>query len=152
MELFQLDALGEFITGIVLFIYASVRLHIRFNVLNILLLIVAVLFGTLIFTSIKIACAAIAFWVKRSGSILQVFYMSSDFARYPITIYNKTIKYIISYVVPFAFTSYYPASYFLRGNDPVYCIGGVVIISMVMMVVSVLIWNRGIRAYESAGS
>ena len=152
MELFQLDALGEFITGIVLFVYASIKLQISFTFVNILLLIVAILFGTLIFTSIKIACAAIAFWVKRSGSILQVFYMSSDFARYPVTIYNKAVRFIISYIIPFAFTSYYPASYFLRGNSPLYCIGGTVVISLVMMVISVMIWIRGIKAYESAGS
>lgn len=78
--------------------------------------------------------------------------MSSDFARYPVTIYNKAVRYIISYIVPFAFTSFYPASYFLRGGNALYCIGGTVAISMIFMVISVWIWNRGISAYESAGS
>ncbi|MCI6498825.1 ABC transporter permease [Lachnospiraceae bacterium HCP1S3_C3] len=152
IENFQFDALGEFITGIVLVVYASVKMSLRLTFVNMLLFIIAVIFGTFIFTSIKIACAAIAFWVKRSGSILQVFYMSSDFARYPVTIYNKAVRYIISYIVPFAFTSFYPASYFLRGGNALYCIGGTVAISMIFMVISVWIWNRGISAYESAGS
>lgn len=152
IENFQLDALGEFITGIVLFGYSLVKLGIHFTVADVALLIIAVIFGTMIFTSIKIACAAIAFWVKTSGNILQVLYMSSDFARYPATIYSKGVRFIISYVIPFAFTSYYPASYFLRGGNPLYCIGGTVVISVVFMVISVIIWNRGIVAYESAGS
>ena len=152
IENFQFDALGEFVTGVVLFTYSSIKLGIYFTPLKILLLIIAVVFGMFIFTSIKIACAAIAFWVKRSGSILQVLYMSSDFARYPATIYSKGIRFVISYVIPFAFTSYYPASYFLRGGNPLYCIGGTVVISGVFMLVSILIWNRGIIAYESAGS
>lgn len=152
IENFQFDALGEFITGIVLFIYSCLKLGITFTPFKILLLLIAVIFGTFIFTSIKIACAAIAFWVKRSGSILQVFYMSSDFARYPVTIYSKAVRFVISYIVPFAFTSYYPASYFLRGNNPFYCIGGTVIISIVFLIGSIMIWNRGIVAYESAGS
>lgn len=152
IESFQFDALGELIIGIVLFVYSSIKLGIEFSIMKILLLIVAVIFGMFIFTSIKIACSAIAFWIKRSGSILQVFYMSSDFARYPITIYNSVIRYIISYAIPFAFTAYYPASYLLTGHDPLYCIGGTVGISVIMLVISVLIWNRGIKAYESAGS
>lgn len=152
IENFQLDALGEFLTGVVLFTYSSIKLGIRFTPLNILLLLIAVIFGIFIFASIKIACAAIAFWVKRSGSILQVLYMSSDFARYPVTIYNKAIRFVISYILPFAFTSYYPASYFLRGGNPLYCIGGTVVIAVIFLVISVGIWNRGIAAYESAGS
>lgn len=152
IENFCFDALGEFVTGVVLVAYASVKMNLQFTFVNILLLIISVIFGTLIFTSIKIACAAIAFWVKRSGSILQALYMSSDFARYPVTIYNKAVKYIISYIIPFAFTSFYPASYFLRGGNVLYCIGGTVIISIVFMIIGVCIWNSGISAYESAGS
>lgn len=152
MEFVQFDALGELITGIVLMVIASVKLSIDYNVVNVTLMIIAMIFGTLIFAAIKIACASIAFKIKQSGSILQIFYMSSDFARYPVTIYNDVVKNIITYIIPFAFTAYYPASYILRGNDPVFCIGGTVLISSVLLVLSVWIWNRGIAAYESAGS
>lgn len=152
MESIQFDALGELLVGIILMVVASIKLSIDYNVVNVTLMIIAMIFGTLIFTSIKIACAAIAFWIKQSGSILQIFYMSSDFAKYPVTIYNNIVKNIITYIIPFAFTAYYPASYILRGNNPVFCIGGVVILSTIFMVLSVIVWNKGLDAYESAGS
>ncbi len=152
MEKFQFDALGELITGIVLVIYSAIQLNYVPGAEEVLVILITILFGTLIFTSVKIACCAIAFWIKKSGSILQIFYMSSDFARYPITIYNKGVRFIISYVIPFAFTSYYPAAYLLRGGNGFVCAGKTILISSIVFCISLLIWNRGISAYESAGS
>lgn len=152
MEKFQFDALGELITGIILVIYSSIKLKLTPGFGEVAVILITIVFGTLIFTSVKIACCAIAFWIKRSGSILQIFYMSSDFARYPITIYNKGVRFIISYVIPFAFTSFYPAAYLLRGGNGILCAGKTMLISTVIFGISIIIWNRGISAYESAGS
>ena len=103
-------------------------------------------------TGIKTATAAIAFWTKRSGNITYMFYMVNDFAKYPITIYNNIVRNIITYIIPFAFTAFYPAYYILSGENPLFNIGMTVLIAIVMMVVGVIVWNRGIRSYESAGS
>ena len=152
MESIQFDALGELLTGIILMIIASIKLSIQYTFVNVTLMIIAMVFGTLIFTSIKIACSAFAFKIKQSGSILQIFYMTSDFAKYPVTIYNSIVRNIITYIIPFAFTAYYPASYILRGTNPLFNIGGVVIASVVLFVISILIWNKELDSYESAGS
>ena len=49
--------------------------------------------------------------------MIYIFYMFNDFAKYPISIYNSLLRWLISFIVPFAFTAYYPASYFLRDKD-----------------------------------
>ncbi len=152
MENLQFDALGELLTGIVLMIIASVKLGIHYTVPTVLLMIVAFIFGMVIYTAIKIAGAALALWIKSSGSILQIFYMTSDFAKYPVTIYNGFIRNIVTYIIPFAFTAYYPASYILRGGNPWFCFGVGTVIAAVLLTLSILLWNRGLRAYESAGS
>ena len=152
MEALQFDALGELLTGIVLMIIASMKLGISYTVGSVLLMILAFIFGTVIYAAIKIAGAALALWIKSSGSILQVLYMSSDFAKYPVTIYNGVVRNIVTYILPFAFTAYYPASYILRGNNPWFCFGVGTVIAAVLLTLSVLLWNRGIDAYESAGS
>lgn len=152
MEFVQFDALGELVMGIILMVVASVKLSIHYTFVNVTLMIIAMIFGILIYTSIKIAVAAFAFKIKQSGSILQIFYMSSDFAKYPVSIYNNIVKNIITYIIPFAFTAYYPASYILRGNDPWFCIGGTVFASVVLTVLSIFIWNKCLESYESAGS
>lgn len=152
MEELQFDALGELLTGIVLMVIASMKIGINYTFVNVALMILAFAFGTVIYAAIKIAGAALALWIKSSGSILQVFYMSSDFAKYPVTIYNGAIRNIITYIVPFAFTAYYPASYILRGNAPWFCFGVGSIIAIILLILAILLWNRGLKAYESAGS
>ena len=152
MEALQFDALGELMTGIVLMIIASIKLDITYDGVTIMLMLLAFVFGTVIYSAIKIAGAALALWIKSSGSILQVLYMSSDFAKYPVTIYNGFVRNIVTYILPFAFTAYYPASYILRGNNPLFCFGAGTAIAAVLLTLSVMLWNKGIGAYESAGS
>lgn len=152
VEDFQPDAFGELLMGIVLMVTAASALMLEWTVVKVVLMLIAVVFGALIFTGIKIAGAAIAFWIKQSGSILQIFYLTSDFAKYPVTIYSNLVRNIVTYIIPFAFTAYYPAAYLLRGENPVMGIGGVVIGGSVLLTLGILIWNRGLKAYESAGS
>ena len=152
MEALQFDALGELLTGIVLMVIASMKLGISYTFGSVMLMLLAFIFGTVIYAAIKIAGAALALWIKSSGSILQVLYMSSDFAKYPVTIYNGFVRNIVTYILPFAFTAYYPASYILRGNNPLFCFGVGTVVATVLLTLSVLLWNKGISAYESAGS
>lgn len=129
-----------------------ISINIEWSFLKVLLIITVIPFATLIYTGIKTATAAIAFWTKRSGNITYMFYMVNDFAKYPITIYNNIVRNIITYIISFAFTAFYPAYYILSGENPLFNIGMTVLIAIVMMVVGVIVLNRGIRSYESAGS
>ena len=151
-ENFCVDAFGEIASCILLLAYSIPRLHLAFHWYTIPLVLVVVVFATLIYTSLKIMTAAISFWTKASGHITHMLYMTNDFSKYPVSIYNKAVQTIITYVLPFAFTAYYPASYFLTGENPLFCIGGTVIAGTVLFMLALFVWNRGLHAYESAGS
>lgn len=152
VEKFQIDAFGELIMGIILITYSLIQIGADIVWYRVLVLLLLVPFAVLIYTAIKIITSAISFWTKQSGHITHMFYMSSDFSKYPVTIYNNFIKVVITFIIPFAFTAYYPASYFLRGENGLFCVLGTILISSLLFVVSILVWNRGIRKYESAGS
>lgn len=153
VEKFQVDAFGELIMGIILLACSLPTVGFNLSVLNVILFILVIPFATLIYTGIKTITASIAFWIKKSGNITYMFYMVNDFAKYPTTIYNNAVKTIISYIIPFAFTAFYPASYFITPDaNPFYNIGGTVVISIVIMAIGCIVWNRGVHAYESAGS
>lgn len=152
VEKLQIDALGELLMGISLIAVSLPKVSIEWSLQKVLLMIVAIFFATFIYTGIKIATAAMAFWTKKSGNIIYMFYMVNDFAKYPVTIYNNTVRGFITYIIPFAFTAFYPANYILTNADPLFHVGMTVVLSIVLMTIGVIIWNRGIRAYESAGS
>ncbi len=151
-EKFQVDAFGELVMGIVLLSCSLPSLDIEYSFMKILLTIVVVIFASFIYTGIKIGTSAIAFWTKRSGNIIFMFYMVNDFVKYPIDIYNNVVRSVLTYIIPFAFTAYFPALYFITGENPLFNIGMTIVVAIVVMTIGVLIWNRGIKAYESAGS
>lgn len=151
-EKFQIDAAGELIMGIVLVCISAGSAGLIVTPVSILLFIAAVIFASMIYTAIKLWTASLAFWIKASGQVTQVFYMANEFAKYPTTIYSRFIRMVITYIVPFAFTGYYPCVYFFTGENPWFNIGGCAAISVIMMTFGLFMWKRGIRAYESAGS
>lgn len=152
VEKFQVDAFGELVVGITFLCVSIPQINIGIDVLKVLLFIVAVFFATFIYTGIKLITSAISFWTKRSGHIMHMFYMVNEFAKYPTTIYNKVVANIVTYIIPFAFTAFFPASYFLGSGSALYNIGGTVLMSAALMAVGIFVWNKGVRAYESAGS
>lgn len=152
VEKFQVDALGELIVGVALIASTIGKVSIEWSIINVLLFFLVLPFATLIYTGIKILTSSLAFWIKRSGQITHVFYMVNDFAKYPTTIYNGFVRTVITYIIPFAFTAFYPASYFLTGENPLFNIGLTIVISCALMTISIFVWNKGVSAYESAGS
>ena len=95
-ETIQVDAIGELIVGIGLVIRSMVALKLVPSITQIIVFILLLPFTALIYTSIKIITASLAFWVKKSGNITYIFYMLNDFAKYPVTIYNFAIKLVLT--------------------------------------------------------
>ncbi|MBL4936038.1 ABC-2 family transporter protein [Clostridium sp. YIM B02515] len=151
-ERFQPDALGELIVGIALVIASVPKINITFTFGNILAFILVVICGSVIYTSIKLFFASFAFWLKFSQSILFMNYMLADFTKYPITIYSKWIRVILTFIIPFAFTAYFPAGYFVGKVSMSVAVGGTFLAAVISFAVAYTTWIFGIRAYESAGA
>lgn len=148
----QPDGLGEIIIGTILVIVSSLKLGLVFDFKKIFLLVVVILFATLIYTAIKLAVTSIAFGVKFAQSYLFMTYQLSSFVKYPIGIYPKVIRFILTGLIPFAFTGYYPAAYFLGKESLITSIGLTILVSIISIIVAYQIWLKGITKYESAGS
>lgn len=153
-EKLQPDALGELLVGTILVVYSAIQGVVVLDAAHILLFGVSVLAGAFIYTAIKLMFASLAFWIKRSGPFLQLAYSMADFAKYPTEIYAKALRFVITWVMPFAFVAYLPAGYFLGaglGNHP-----GVVAIecaiAVLFWVIAYSVFRKGIKIYESAGN
>lgn len=151
-EVVQPDAIGELLVGIILVTTSIVKLKISLSIIDILIFIFLVICGSIIYTSIKLLFASIAFWIKYSQAILFMNYMMSDFAKYPMSIYSKWLRIILSYVIPFAFTAYYPASYFIGKVNLTMAAFGTFAIAVISFAIAYTVWLLGMRAYESAGN
>ena len=152
VEEFQVDSFGKLIVGIALIVTSLRHITLPFVWYDIPLAMIAILFGMLIYASIKTIFGSIAFWTKRSGHILEVAYNLNQFSQYPVSIYSRAVRGAVTYIIPFALTSYYPASYLLRHTQPVFSILAPVVAAVVLMTVALIVWHKGLDAYESAGS
>lgn len=150
-ERIQPDALGELLIGFVLVSLSVAKGVASITPLNVLLFFVSVFVGALIYTSIKLFFAALAFWLKQSGPFLQIAYEMADFAKYPTEIYHKAVRFIITWVIPFAFVAYLPASFFL-GRGEIWYIGVEVAIATLFWCIAYGTFNYGLKGYESAGN
>lgn len=153
-EKLQPDALGELLVGAILVTYSAIKGVVVLDGAHIGLFLVSVLAGALIYTSIKLLFASLAFWIKRSGPFLQLAYSMADFAKYPTEIYAKALRFVITWVIPFAFVAYLPAGYFLNtglGNHPG-VIGIECAIAAVFWLIAYGVFRKGISIYESAGN
>ncbi len=157
-EKLQPDAIGELLVGTILVVRGLSKGIVVVDAMHICMFVVSVLAGALIYTSIKLFFASLAFWVKMSGPFLQVAYEMADFAKYPTEIYAKLVRFIITWVIPFAFVAYLPASYFLGAGTGIGPISGVGMIgvecaiAVVFWFIAYALFNKGTQVYESAGN
>lgn len=151
-ERFQPDGFGEIVVGIVITAITIGKLGITLTFLKVLLFIVLIIAGAVIYTSIKLFFASLAFWIKNSMPIMNLVYMTSDFSKYPIEIYSKFVRIIITIIIPFAFTAFIPASYFTGKTSLLFALFGTVGAAIISFAVAYSVWLRGIKNYESAGN
>lgn len=151
-EKLQPDALGELLVGTILVVRSLSKGIVITDPVHGILFFVSVFAGALIYTSIKLFFASLAFWIKISGPFLQLAYETADFAKYPAEIYAKGIRFLITWVIPFAFVAYLPASFFLKSEASGAVIGIECAIAVVFWCIAYAVFNKGTHVYESAGN
>ena len=152
VERFQPDGFGEIIVGTIILITAWSKIGLQVTVVRLIELIFVILCATVIYTAIKLAVTSIAFWVKFAQSYLYMAYQLSAFVKYPITIYPRWISSILTFIIPFAFTGYYPAAYILGKGSFLTGVVMTFVVSVVSIVIAYRIWLLGMKQYESTGS
>jgi ABC-2 type transport system permease protein len=74
------------------------------------------------------------------------------FGRYPLTIYNVFIQFMLSWVIPFGFASFYPTTHFLKRYSFTPYFHLVPMVATGFFGLALLVWRRGVRNYSSTGS
>lgn len=151
-ERFQFEALGELIIGIALLSIAIPTLGITMTFLNWVFLLFFIIIGAIIYTSLKLITATAAFWLKNSQSLIQGVYEIASFTQRPLTIYPLGVRFLLVYVIPFAFTSYFPAAYMLGRLEPIPLMIQGTVTACLFAFLSYRFWLYGLSRYESAGN
>lgn len=136
----------------ILFIYSSINAISSFNLLKILLLINMVIGSSIVFTSIFIIGASFAFITIEGLEIINIFTNGTrQLAQYPLGIYNKIIRIILTILIPVTIISYYPLDYLTnKTSNNIYVF--IPLLSIIPLHISTFIFKLGIKKYNSTGS
>jgi ABC-2 type transport system permease protein len=145
------DGIGNFLVGAALLVTAWAGLAIPVTLLNLAYVVVAVLSGGLIFIALNLITAVSAFWIMNSIAVTSVVFNTHEFAKYPLAIYPQTVGVLLTWLVPYGFASFYPAS-FLLGRDSSLIVWLGPLVATVMMLLAYRFWRFGLRHYAGTGS
>lgn len=153
----QLSALGSVLQGLVVFIWATQNLSIAWTLPKVLILLLSILGGTLIFYGLHILEAALAFWTTQSLEFMNSFTRGGRMAaQYPFKAYQDWFRSFFTFVVPLAFTSYYPALFILDRSDlalqQTLLTYGAPVAGFIFFVLCLQVWAIGVKHYCSTGS
>ena len=146
----EFTALGYFGLGLAMTITMLIKLAIPITAILILKIVFFSIVGAAIIGAINTIFSIASFWTYRSNEIIWSFYRTYTFAQYPIDIYNKFIKVLITVILPFAFVAYYPTMDYLGINT--YMIYLSPIIAIVLWIIAVNVWNFALNKYRSTGN
>jgi viologen exporter family transport system permease protein len=151
-ESFRLESLESIVTGLVAIVWASRRLSIRFDAGDVLLFIVWAISGSVIYLAIFIGLTATSFWIEDRIGISPPVFNLMQFGRYPLTIYDAWVRFAISFVIPFAFASFYPTARFLHRPEFLAYFWAVPIVAAISLSIALSLWKSGVARYHSTGS
>lgn len=151
----DLGRVGGVVQGLIILGISLVGLsqENRVSLLLLLYIPIAVIVGTVISFALGVGTAAIGFWTHQIREI-QVFtlYASFNAANYPVSLYPSWLKAIFYTVIPVAFVNYVPIVYLLGKGGNWYNLLLAPLVAAASLMLSLRLWNYGIRHYHSTGS
>ncbi|WP_442603029.1 ABC transporter permease [Paenibacillus sp. KN14-4R] len=145
-------ALFSSLAGAVVMGYSWTKLDISWSWYDPFVFIALIIGAVMIYFGVFIAITATAFYSDAPTGIMPLIWNIQNYGRYPITIYNKLLKGLLTFLLPFAFVGFYPAAYFL---DPDNWMGYALmtpVVGIVFFILGLFIWNTGVHRYRGAGS
>lgn len=156
---FQHTFIGHIVIASGIMVLCTIHLPIEWTINNIAFILLSIAGGTLIQAAVIILAASSAFWVVRSGVVVDLsIYTIRNYINYPISIYGQAIQRILTFVVPYAFVNYYPAAAFFHkeeGFNPQFMQFyqySSIIVGALLFTLAVTIFRHGVSRYEGAGS
>jgi len=140
------------IAGLAIMFYSGSQLGLELHWYDPAVFVALVAGAVMVYVGVYTAFTATAFFSDAPTGILPMLYNIQSYGRYPVTIYNKLLRGLLTWVLPYAFVGFYPAAYFL---DPDNWLGYALftpVVGVVFLSIGLVIWSVGVSKYRGAGS
>ena len=153
----ELQHATRLLTSIVIFGVAFHTTQIRLTVVRGLFTIITVVSGSLIMFAFMLLSATVALLTTKSGKLTDILVTANkEAATFPISIYPLAVRLLLTFILPVAFVTYYPALHLL-GKDqflgmPKSFQFGAPVVAAALLLCCYGLWRVGMRHYHSTGS
>ncbi len=156
-EAWPLRRFGHLGQGIIAFAFAMSVLRPAWSLFGWFFLAVTLAGGVLFFLAIFVIGSTACFWSPQTSELTNIFSYGGQFmTSYPMSIYERWMRHLFTFVIPMAFVNYYPALYLLGKPDPFGMPHWLPFLSpfvaVAMFAAALAFWRFGVRHYQSTGS
>ena len=152
-----LKRVGRLAQGAAVTAWGLATLHFSFTAPKIALLASIVAGNVGLFLGLVIIQATICFWTVDSIEAMNTLtYGGSFIARYPLSIYDRWLRRIFTWIVPLACTNYFPVVALVGRDDP---LGSPIwfqwiapAAGLIFLAFALQVWRFGVKRYCSTGS
>lgn len=148
--------LGQILVTLIFMVSALRKINYQMTVFSYIYLILAVLGGVLILAGVMIILGSLSFWILRTDNLANiVYYDIRTFINYPLSILPVYIKIALTYILPYAMINYYPSLIILhKVQTTKEFVLGIFspLIGVLIFLLSLFVFNRGLSRYSGSGS
>lgn len=142
---------GALVGGAIM-LYSGLVLNLNLIWYDPFVFLIMVVGSVMIYAGMNILLTAISFFSDAPTGILPLMWNIQNYGRYPIGVYNKAIRVLLTWILPFAFVGFYPSAYFLdRAHFGIIALA-TPLVGLLSLAIGVTFWNIGISRYRGAGS
>jgi ABC-2 type transport system permease protein len=152
LESFNVSAFNEMGLGLTLMIIAGRNLSLSWGIEDVLALVVLAASSSLVYTGVFLGITSVSFWHEDRMGLAPPVYNVIRFSRYPVTIFGAPVRFFLTFVLPFAWVAFYPATWFIGSAEFARWAYFTPLVGAVVFSGALWIWTRGVRNYASTGS
>ena len=146
----DIDASAEVIAGMAIVSYALPKLGLHLATANVAASLLIIFLALLFFLSLNIIIVAFAFLFVNTYTLIDLFYEVAKIGKNPISVYGKTGSALLTYVFPIGLAAFYPAQA-LFGVLSLVEVLKLSLVAFGFLAFAIILWELGIRKYQSAG-
>lgn len=150
-RLVALPELGNLLIGLALTLVAGQLAGVSWSLANVALAAAFALCGLLLLYALWFGTVTLSFWLVQLDTIDMLFYNALEAARYPVTFFPSLVRAILTFVVPVAFATTFPAQALLGEADARLLAVGAVLALLALLATN-RFWRFAVRHYSSASS
>ena len=122
------------------------------DLLQWVMLPIIILSSVAILGGVLTAVSSVGFRIHHRGTAVGLVYQGAIFNRYPLDVFPRPMQRLLTFGLPFAFTSFYPATWYLGRTEWLGYAFAQPLVGLAVLVVGVTLWKRGLHSYRSPGS